>query len=406
MVGAPIAVGTALGGRTAELLSRALGCGDYVTGGTVMSSENSLMVGPRGVSKSLLAPMSDPVYGSDAGGHFVDVTHREFVTNISNGPVAGAWYNTVIPIQPGLVTSFPFLSGIADNYEQYEILALVAEFRSTTSEYYAGGNMGAVVLACQYNVLSPGFTSKILAENSDYAISARPDKSMLFGFECASPEFREYLITNVSNPGSNQLYHFANLNVGVQSPLTANQILGELWLSYTIRLRLPRLLSNAQLNVTPVIHVNSIFNEVAGGLGGFSSVIVSSAYGTFANNIVVTASGLATLNVQITNCSANDVHMVTFSSNTPTGGSSFNYAVSGLGNYTPYAALINDTTSGLSGPNVGTAGPKVLTQYLSPTAAGTCNFTIVSTVTVSGAVNTNWYTDLVIVNLGQITAPF
>jgi hypothetical protein len=139
--------------------------------------------------------------------------------------------------------TFQYLAQIASNFEEYYIHGLVFEFVSTTSPYFSGGAMGSVIFAVQYDAALPAFTSKPQMENSDFAISARPDVSIMYGVECKDqPMNGRYVRTTA--PNALQPVNFTDLGtlyVANQTSIAAGTILGELWVSYDIEFRKPHI---------------------------------------------------------------------------------------------------------------------------------------------------------------------
>ena len=92
--------------------------------------------------------------------------HREYITDIysSSGPAntPSTFGNLVYPINPGDAKTFPWLSTIADKFEQYRIEGMVFEYKSLYSDAVVtqNGSIGSIVLATEYNSGAPAFTSK------------------------------------------------------------------------------------------------------------------------------------------------------------------------------------------------------------------------------------------------------
>lgn len=222
------ASGGAKVGRTlAARLTKMFGCGDYV-------------VNESPVSNSLLKGGGNAYATFGNNGQSTRIQHREFLFDLSQGGVAGAFTNLTIPINPGLLASFPYLAPIAANFEEYRINGLVFEFVSTTSPYLAGGAMGSVVLSMQYNPLAPPFTSKVQMENSDFAISARPDQSMVYGVECAMNTQNLYFVRQGASAAPLTSTDLGLMQFAVQSPIAINTVIGEVWVSYDIELMRPK----------------------------------------------------------------------------------------------------------------------------------------------------------------------
>jgi len=222
------ASGGAKVGRTlAAKLSKMFGCGDYV-------------VNEAPVSNSLLKGGGNGYASFGNNGQSTRIQHREYLFDLSQGPTAGVFSNTSFAINPGVLASFPYLAPIAANFEEYRINGLVFEFISTTSPYLAGGAMGSVVMSMQYNPSAPLFSSKIQMENSDFAISARPDQSMVYGVECAMNMQNMYLVRQGTSAAPLTATDLGIMQIAVQSPIAASTILGEVWVSYDIELMRPK----------------------------------------------------------------------------------------------------------------------------------------------------------------------
>jgi hypothetical protein len=219
--------GAKVGRTLAAKLSRMFGCGDYV-------------VNERPVSNSLLKGGGNQYATFGNNGQSTRIQHREYLFDLAQGATAGVFSNTSFSVNPGVLASFPYLAPIAANFEEYRINGLVYEFISTTSPYFAGGAMGSVIMSMQYNPIAPVFTSKIQMENSDFAISARPDQSMVYGVECASNTQNMYLIRQGTSSAPLTATDLGIMQIAVQSPIAAGVVLGEVWVSYDIELLRPK----------------------------------------------------------------------------------------------------------------------------------------------------------------------
>jgi len=220
-------VGRTLGAK----LSRIIGSGDYVIGNEV--AVNALINGSRtGDVNASFASTND----------VVRVRHREYIQDVVSGSVAGAFTNLGLAVNPGLAGLFPYLASIAQNFEEYKFNGLVFEFVSTTSPYNSSSAMGSVIMAMEYNPLAPPFTNKQSMENSDFAVSTRFDKNMMYGVECKQFTQNAYLVRyQTATPLT--AYDTGLFQVAVQpaSTFPTNSVLGELWVSYDVTLSRPRI---------------------------------------------------------------------------------------------------------------------------------------------------------------------
>lgn len=225
--------GASTGKMLAAKLSRLIGTGDYTV---LPASANSLLPSPG--QKSAYATFQDQTFGTR-------VSHREYIRDILTGPTAGVFAISQFPMNPSIVTSFPYLAPIAQNFEEYIVKGLVFEFISTTSPYNANSAMGSVIMTCEYNAALPSFTTKAAMENSEFALSGRFDQSLMYGVECASNAQNAYYCRG--QPGMAELpltttdlgdFYIATAPAGT---FPVNSVIGELWVSYDIEFRRPRL---------------------------------------------------------------------------------------------------------------------------------------------------------------------
>lgn len=234
MIGGPagMGIGSALG-RGAQGLFRAItGVGDYKV------SSNSLMAGP-GVAVDSLPKFSN-------SGRGVRLTHREYIQDITTGSVAGAFNLTKVVIQPAL--TLPWASSVAQQFQEYKIHGMIFEFKSTSSDALNSTNtaLGTVVMATQYNVLTPDYTNKQQMDQSEFSCSAKPSQSIIHPIECARGESMLNVLSTRNGPAPTsssdlRLYDFGNFYIATAGGQAASVTVGELWCSYDIELLKPAL---------------------------------------------------------------------------------------------------------------------------------------------------------------------
>ncbi len=225
MVGGP--KGAVVGGILGSKLSRVIGSGDYVASGDLGTVTNSLFRAPAQVTSTF------------SKGGSVRVRHREFIKNVvSDGT---SFKNDSIFVQPGLYESFPYLAGVASNYNEYKLHGLCYEYVSTSSQYSSAVAMGSVVLAANYLVGEKAYASKSAMENSEGAISSKPSNNIIFGLECAAshaPYNRYFVRTGDTGSIPQTLEDFARFQIALCNLPTATYptgtVVGELWVTYDI----------------------------------------------------------------------------------------------------------------------------------------------------------------------------
>jgi len=228
------AMGMVPGGSAAYDIGSALGT--WLGRGAYSVKKNSLMT-------------SDQVPFMHSSGDGFRIAHREFLADVNS---TTTFTNTSYTINPGLSDTFPWLSAIAQNFEEYRIEGLVFEFKSTSADALNSTNtaLGTLILAAEYNVIQPAYINKQQAENAMWAMSTKPSCSLLMPVECSpqlNPLGNLYIRTgNVPTGADARMYDLCNVQVmTVGSQATA--VIGELWISYDIVLLKPQLSSGLAL---------------------------------------------------------------------------------------------------------------------------------------------------------------
>lgn len=179
------------------------------------------------------------------------VSHREYIQDITSSvPFIGENF----PLNPGIQTTFPWLSQIADNFEEWIPEAIIFEYKTTSSNTVvnttnSNPGLGTVIMATQYNSLNNDFGNKQQMENYENAVSVDPSRSVVHAIECAkgqTPLQPMYVRTGALNATagvSNDLrfYDHGKMTIATVGQQTNNFVIGELWVSYRIRFLKPRL---------------------------------------------------------------------------------------------------------------------------------------------------------------------
>lgn len=245
------------------------GRGDY--GGD--AGGNQIMAGS--VDTPITVNASDDLSGD------IYISHREFVQNITATGGSGnisPFKLESFSINAGLAQTFPWLAQIAQNFSLYEFLGLIYEFRPTSGELGATGTnaLGKLVMATQYDPDAPSFTSTIEMENYDYANSCKPSEHMLHGVE-TDPKQRPTNLLYVRTGASTKSQIFTDVGdfqiatEGLPVTSGATAIIGELWVTYRVKL------SRARLFATQ-LGSNILFDQFLGVSSTTSLVGNTAAY--------------------------------------------------------------------------------------------------------------------------------
>lgn len=229
-------IGRMLGEKAGGFLSSIFGVGDYVV-----------------KSNTLINANNPPLVINTPSGTIV--RHREYICDILSST---AFTVTSFPINVGISTTFPWLAGIAQSFEQYEMRGIIFEFKSLSGRALNSTNtaLGNVIMATEYDATKPAFTDKRSMENYTYSTNADPGTDAMHPVECAGDvtPLRTMYVRNAGVVASTDL-RFSDLGlfqvatVGMQ---TAGFITGELWVTYEVELLKPRLPPTISSN--PPIH--------------------------------------------------------------------------------------------------------------------------------------------------------
>jgi hypothetical protein len=269
-------VGGFLGKAAQALVLSVAGFGDYHI------KNNSLMNG--GMSPPMI------VNSANSGGFIM--RHREYLGDVL---ASTNFAITKYPLNPGLVLTFPWLSQPAEAFEEYRFRGLIFEFKSTSSDAVlstaANSALGTVIMATQYNALSPIFPDKRTMENYEFANSGKPSISFIHPVECAqsqTPVDHLYVRTGSVPDGADiRLYDLADFYIATQGMQVAGGTIGELWCTFEIEFYKPKLVAGIGYELlTDHLQLSSITNSAP--LGTVYTIVPGS-------NIGVTVTTVGTL---------------------------------------------------------------------------------------------------------------
>lgn len=228
--------------------SKWAGWGDY-TGAQSGLVKNDIMLPPNQRQASVNA-------GRDGG--IVEFAHTEFIQNVSvtaTGAGSTPFNIQSFSLNPGDEGTFPFMSQLASNFTLYDLEGLIFQFKPTSGETGGTGSnsLGKVVMCTDYDPDALPFTNSQAMENYQGASSCKPSCGMLHGVETApAARFSNqlYIRTGHSAPGPSSsgkdkvqtdLGLFQVATEGISVGAAGTFIVGELWVTYKVRLTRPGL---------------------------------------------------------------------------------------------------------------------------------------------------------------------
>jgi len=199
--------------------------------GSIFGSGDYTMTGTNPSYNVLTNSKQIPQFSSTHATNIV--CHREYLGDIQG---TSSFNNIAYPLNPGLSQTFPWLSTVAENYQEYKFHGLVFEFRPLITDFVTSGAPGVVVMATNYNADSPTYLNKQQMENSEFAVSVKPTTGLMHGVECEMAQTilpQRYVRAGAVPIGQDlRLYDYGSFQFATQSNPVQN--LGELWVSYCV----------------------------------------------------------------------------------------------------------------------------------------------------------------------------
>jgi len=238
--------------------------------------------------------------------------HREFLCDISSSSAFTNQFDS--GINPGLAGGFPYLSSIAQNFQEYKFRGLIYQFKSTSADALNSTNtaLGTISMVCQYRSDAPLPNTKVDLLNEMWSADAKPSESFILPIECDPKEnplsiqyIRSGSLSLTQDPKFYDLGHIAVYSNGSQ----ATAVVGELWVTYEVELFKPVLSSGGGDFSAPFTHWMSTSYSNAKPLGTATSGVANGAF--YTNNLQMTASRLlgVTSSLTIPNAQAGSVFM-------------------------------------------------------------------------------------------------
>lgn len=363
------AIGGWIGNGVQNLITKLTGFGDY------MVHENSIFQGGIGILE---------IKNTNENGGVI-IRHREYL-----GPVLATvdFTNTVYPLNPGLSGTFPWGSKPSNAFEQWKMRGAVAEFVSTSSDSVLSTNtssaLGQVMIATQYDSLTPPFSSKMEMLNHEFSNSRKPSESFVHPIECKTsltPQQLFYVRDGALPLGADErLYDLGLLQIATQGMQAVGGSIGDLWITYELELYKPCINPGAPIGSILSDHFQLVTWSNANPLGTASVLTsTSSMRGQIVNGggyrfppYVIDGNFLVTINWRGSSPSA-----YTPPTLTPINGA--------------FKVLFEtDTTNFVVGPNSGIASQSDLMTFIfnvNTTSAQVAGFNLSATGVLPGAAN-------------------
>lgn len=219
-----------MGSGLGAALSKWLGAGDYQVS-----------------SNSLVSRASQNIPYMHKTDQSVVIRHREFIATVASSEAYNVRHQFIL--NPGMESTFPWLSGIAANFQEYKWKGLVFHYVPTSGSAVSSTNpaLGSVMMQTSYRSQDTPPNSKIEILNEYWSNETIPCDTMCHPVECDPREnpFSIHYVRSGNIPdGDYLMYDLGVTYVAVQGmPATGNAV-GDIWVSYEVELKKPIVSSN------------------------------------------------------------------------------------------------------------------------------------------------------------------
>jgi len=185
----------------------------------------------------------------------VIIEFTEFVQNVivtSTGAGTSAFSNQAYSINPGINNIFPWLSQLAPNFTLYEFEGLIFQYKPTSGEYGStnSNSLGKIIMATNYDPDAQSFGNSQQMENYDYAVACKPSCGAYHAVETAPKQrFSNQLYVRTGSTSKDKVLTdiglFQIATEGIYTGAAGSYVIGELWVSYKVKLSRKNLNSTA-----------------------------------------------------------------------------------------------------------------------------------------------------------------
>lgn len=251
---------------------------------------NKVATGPNERLEQEVPEFATP--GAEEG--CVTVVNREYLGDILSNTTFGI--EVAIALNPGMAESFPWLSQVAKNFCQYKFQSLMFTFKSTSGALSTTQALGEIIGAANYNVYEAAFTNKQQMLNEVFSQSKVPSEDALFPIECdpnqTTGQGLLYVRGGPTSSGDQRLYDLGTFYLATNGQASANVTLGELWVSYAVKLYKPQLPNSTVSGTNLTIISNTAYTDAA-PLGTGTQTVTQNDLGVTVTGTTITFPELA-----------------------------------------------------------------------------------------------------------------
>jgi hypothetical protein len=178
----------------------------------------------------------------------VIVRHKEFIGEVTSSIDYNVQYQ--LELNPGVAATFPWLSNIAKNYQEYRFKGVIFHYVPTSGSAIASTNnaLGSVMMQTSYRATDAAPDTKREILNEYWSTETVPSETTCHPIECnpaENPFNVQYVRQTVVPTGDNLLlYDLGRTYIATSGQQSNGVVLGDLWVTYEVELKKPTLYSN------------------------------------------------------------------------------------------------------------------------------------------------------------------
>lgn len=234
------AAGSAAGNSLGAAISKWLGFGDYSVG-----------------TNSIVQKASTGIPMMHKEGQSVTIRHREFIATVDSSTTFSVQRS--FRLNPGDRDTFPWLSTIANSFQEYKFKGVVFHYIPTSGNAISGTSpsLGAVMMQTSYRANDPPPANKSELLNEYWSGEVVPSETFAHPIECnpaENPFNVQYVRRGELPSGDNQLFYDLGVtHLCTQGQLAAGNALGDIWVTYEVELKKPIVASNVTSNANDYV---------------------------------------------------------------------------------------------------------------------------------------------------------
>lgn len=201
-------------------------------------------------SNSLVFKGNVPTFARVGGGEGIRLCHTEPLCLLSS---TASFTNRVYTLNPGIATTFPWLSKLAANFTTYKFNGVSVSYQPMLTNAVATfSSIGIVCLASDVNPANQGASTLTNLEQYKFAAYAKANESIVGFIECApdqtGPRTRNIRLGAVPSNASIVDYDHGSLQIGTDGMPSAGVVIGQVFISYDVTLYNPKVATGTSMS--------------------------------------------------------------------------------------------------------------------------------------------------------------